>query len=161
MLASGIKLPGAVTEFNQRVFEAVTLKFRQAILNSNDKPYNQLDPQKYGLTSAGYEFISTQSNLGITLCALFYLTKLFFIFSNAILFFVKKKNRCGKLRLGRRCIRISENISTGSYFNFEMSSSIVQITSAFIYLRFSKTYKSSIEVSATLLWQLDFFVALT
>jgi hypothetical protein len=34
MLATGIKLPGAVTDFNQRVFEAVALKFDQLILNS-------------------------------------------------------------------------------------------------------------------------------
>jgi hypothetical protein len=153
MFASGLKLPGAVIDFNQRVFEAVALKFRQSILDSDHIPCNQLDPHKHGLTSAGYQFISAQSNLGFTLCALFYLTKLFFIFSNSILFFVKKKNRCGKLRLGRRCIRIIENISTGSYFNFEMSSSIVQITSAFVYLRFSKTYKSTTMISETILWQ--------
>jgi hypothetical protein len=123
--------------------------------------YDQLYPHKHGLTSVGYEFISAQSNLGFTLCVLFYLTKLFFIFSKTILFFVKKKNRCGKLRLGRRCIRITENISTGSYLNFEMSSSIVQITSAFVYLRFSKTYKSTTMISETILWQQDFFVAVT
>jgi hypothetical protein len=29
MLATGIKLPGAVTDFNQRVVEAVALKFQQ------------------------------------------------------------------------------------------------------------------------------------
>ena len=153
MLSSGIQLPGAVTEFNQQVFEAVALKFRHSILNSDDVPYNQLDPHKHGLISAGYHFISAQSNLGFSLCALFYLTKIFFIFSNTILFFVKKNNRCGKLKLGRRCISITENISTGSYFNFEMSSSIVQITSAFVYLRFSKTYKSTTMISETVLWQ--------
>ena len=153
MLSSGIQLPGAVTDFNQRIFEAVALKFRQSKLNSDDVPYDQLDPHKHGLTSAGYQFISAQSNLGFTLCGLFYLTKLFFIFSNTILFFVKKKNRCGQLRLGRRCIRITENISTRSYFNFEMSSSIVQITSAFVYLRFSKTYKSTTMISETVLWK--------
>jgi len=106
-----------------------------------------------GLNRAGYKFISPTSNLGITLLTLFYLTKFFFICSNTILFFVKKKNRCGKLSLGRRCIRITENISTGSYFNFEMSSSIVQITSAFVYLRFAKTYKSTTMISETILWQ--------
>jgi len=58
MLASGVKLPGAVTDFNQRVFEAVALKFGQEILNSDNIPYNQLDPHKHGLTSAGYQFIS-------------------------------------------------------------------------------------------------------
>ena len=89
MLSSGIQLPGAVTEFNQQVFEAVALKFRHSILNSDDVPLNQLDAHKHGLTSAGYQFISAQSNLGFTLCALFYLTKIFFIFSNTILFFVK------------------------------------------------------------------------
>ena len=153
MLSSGIQLPGAVTDFNQRVFEAVALKFRQSILDSDDVPYNQLYHHKHGLTSAGYQFISAQSNLGFTLCALFYLTKFIFIFSNTILFFVKKYNRCGKLKLGRRCLSITENISTGSYFNFEMSSSIVQVTSAFVYLRFSKTYKSTTMISETILWQ--------
>ena len=54
MLASGIKLPGAVIDFNQRVFEAVALKFRQSILDSDHIPFNQLDPHKHGLTSAGY-----------------------------------------------------------------------------------------------------------
>jgi len=145
MLATGIKLPGAVTDFNQQVVEAVTLKFRQLSLNSEYQP----DTLKIGLQSVGYQFISTSSNLGFTLLTLFYLTKLFFIFSNTILFFVKTRNRCGKLRLGRRCIRITENISTGSYFNFEMSCSIVQITSAFVYLRFSKTYKSTTMISET------------
>jgi hypothetical protein len=38
MLSSGIQLPGAVTDFNQRVFEAVALKFKQSILNSDDVP---------------------------------------------------------------------------------------------------------------------------
>jgi hypothetical protein len=149
MLAIGIKLPGAVTDFNQQVVEAVTLKFRQLSLNSDYHTFNQPDAPKIGLHSAGYQFISASSNLGFTLLTLFYLTKLFFIFSNTILFFVKTRNRCGKLRLGRRCIRITENISTGSYFNFEMSCSIVQITSAFVYLRLSKTYKSTTMISET------------
>ena len=53
-----------------------------------------------------------------------------------------------------------ENVSTRSYINFEMSSSIIQVTSAFVYLRFSETYKSEITISATKLWHMDFFVAL-
>jgi len=35
MLATGIKLPGAVIDFNQRVVAAVTLKLRQLLLNSD------------------------------------------------------------------------------------------------------------------------------
>jgi len=161
MLAIGIKLPGAVTDFNQQVVEAVTLKFRQLSLNSDYHTFNQPDAPKIGLHSAGYQFISASSNLGFTLLTLFYLTKFFFITSNTILFFVKSKNRCGKLRIGRRCIRITENISKGSYFNFEISSLIIQITSAFVYLRFAKTYRSTTKVSATTLWQQDFFVTMT
>ena len=53
-----------------------------------------------------------------------------------------------------------ENVSTRSYINFEMSSSIIQVTSAFVYLRFSENYKSEITISATKLWHMDFFVAL-
>jgi len=34
MLATGIKLPGAVTDFNQQVVEAVAIKLRWFLLNS-------------------------------------------------------------------------------------------------------------------------------
>jgi len=47
MLATGIKLPGAVTEFNRQVVEAVTLKFKG--LNSDE-----IDAYKTGLGSVGY-----------------------------------------------------------------------------------------------------------
>jgi hypothetical protein len=40
-----------------------------------------------------------------------------------------------------------------------MSSAIVQITSALTYLRFSATYQSTTQISATTLWQQDFFTA--
>ena len=148
MLATGIKLPGAVSDFNQQVIEAITLKFRQLAQNLDYITFRQPEVHKQGLQSVGYKFISASSNLGITLLILFYMTKLLLISSNLILHFTRR-TRCGKLRLGRHLKRITENISTGSYFNFEMSSSIVQITSAFVYLRFSKTYKSSTMFSET------------
>ena len=161
MLVTGIKLPGAVTDFNQQVVEAVALKLSWLTLDSEKITFSLLDVHKHGLQSAGYHFISASSNLGLTLLTFFFLTKFFFISSNVLLFFAKTKNRGGKLRLGRVCLRITENISSGSYFNFEISSSIIQITSAFVYLRFSETYKSTTKVSATTLWQQDFFIAVT
>jgi len=84
MLATGIKLPGAVTDFNQQVVEAVALKFGQLALHSDLHEFSQLDADKSGLQSAGYQFISDSRNLGFTLLTLFYLTKLFFICSNSI-----------------------------------------------------------------------------
>jgi hypothetical protein len=143
MLATGIKLPGAVSDFNQQVVEAITLKFRQLALNSDYITFRQPEVHKQGLQSVGYHFISASSNLGITLLILFYMTKLLLISSNIILHFTRR-TRCGKLRLGRHCTRIAQNTSIGSYFNFEMSTAIVQITSAFVYLRFSETYKSTV-----------------
>ena len=106
MLSTGIKLPGAVIYFNQRVIEAVTLKLDQVFLNSDDLKLRQLDSNKNGLRTAGYQFISATRNMGFTLWTFFYLTKIVFIFSNIILFFVKRKTRCGQLRLSRHCIRI-------------------------------------------------------
>jgi hypothetical protein len=46
MLATGIKLPGAVTDFNQQVVEAVELKFNQLLLNSEYTTFSQLDAYK-------------------------------------------------------------------------------------------------------------------
>ena len=121
--------------------------------------FSQLDAHKNGFHNAGYQFISTSSNLGFTLWTLFICTKLFFVITNIILFFVKTRTRCGKLRLRRRYTQILENISTRSFINFEMSSSIIQVTCAFVYLRFSASYKSDVTISATKLWHYDFFVA--
>ena len=102
MLATGLKLPGAVTEFTQKAVKAVTLNFGHLSDNNADYvTYNQRFSHKTGLLSAGYQFISVSANLGFTLLTLFYLTKLLFISTNIILFFVKKKTRCGQLRLGR------------------------------------------------------------
>ena len=136
LVVTGIKLPGAMTDFNQQVVEAVSLKFGQLALHSDYITLSQLDAHKNGLDSAGYRVISASSNLGFTFWTLFILTKLFLVISNIILFFVKTRTRCGQLRLRSLYIHILENISTPSYINFELSSSIVQLTSGFIYLRF-------------------------
>jgi hypothetical protein len=57
-------------------------------------------------------------------------------------------------------VHILENISTPSYFNFEMSTSIIQLTSALVYLRFAETYYGS-KVSATRILHYDMYVAVT
>jgi len=44
---------------------------------------------KGGLEGVGYRFVSVERNLGFTLITLFYLSKLLFISSNILLFFVK------------------------------------------------------------------------
>ena len=142
-----------MTDFNEQLLNALTLNFSELIQNSDYVKSSELEAYKQGLISAGYRFISVSSNMGFTLMTLFYATKLFFVSSNIILFFAKTKTRCRQLRLGSRCMRITENISTPSYFNFEMSSSIVQLTSAFVYLRFSKSYASKFSISETTLPQ--------
>ena len=119
-----------------------------------------LDNHKHGLRYAGYSFISASKNLGFALSTLFLITKLVFVFSKLLLFFAKNKNRCGKLRLKRRYIYLLENISTPFYFNFEMSISIIQLTCAFVYLRFSETYWGN-KLSATRIVHYDMFVAIT
>ena len=108
----------------------------------------------------GYRSISAWKNLGFALSMLFCITKLVFIVANILLFFVKTKNRCGKLRLRRRYVQILENISTPSYFNFEMSTSIIQLICAFVYLRFSETYYGYMW-SATRILHIDMFLSVT
>ena len=49
-------------------------------------------------------------------------------------------------------------MSTPSFLNFEMSSSIVQLTSAFVYLRFTETYYTN-KISATEIVDFDMVVA--
>ena len=90
MLATGIKLPGAAIEFNEQIVKVATLNFGSEIQNSS-----QLHANKQGLRSAGYRFISASLNLGFTLWSLFFLIKLVFVLSNIILFFAKKRTRCG------------------------------------------------------------------
>ena len=90
MVASGIKLPGAMIEFNEQIVKVATLNFGSEIQNSN-----QLNANKQGLRNAGYRFLSVSLNLGFTLWSLFFFTKLFFVFTNMILFFVRTRTRCG------------------------------------------------------------------
>ena len=134
--------------FNPQVVNAFTLNFGQLEQN-----YVTKDPiisaNKYGLGNAGYHFISVTGNMGFILVTLFYMTQIFFFCSSLILFFVYKPRRCGQLRLGKRCLHITENISTPSYINFGMSSSIVQLISALVYLRFSDSYASKLSISDT------------
>jgi hypothetical protein len=158
--ASGTELPGAMADFNRKIVELATLNFREVLVHSEYVTPSQLDHLKYGLGYAGYRSISAWKNLGFTFSALFLTTKLVFVISNILLFFVKTKNRCGKLRLRRQCVTMLENISTLSYFNFEMSSSIMQLTGAFVYLRVSETY-FGYKVSATRILHYDMFVSIT
>ena len=93
---------------------------------------------------------------------LFILTKLLMILSSVILYFVKNRTRCGKLHLKKSYIHILEHISTPCFFSFEMSSQIVLLSSAFIYLRFAKSYWSnSIILEGTQLLQFDFYLSIT
>ena len=160
LFATGTELPGAMAEFNREIVEVATLNFGEALMHSEYAKANQLDNHKYGLRYAGYRFISAGKNLGFALSMLFCLTKWVFVVSNMLLFFAKKKNRCGKLRLRRRYIHLLENISTPSYFNFEMSTSIIQLTCAFVYLRFSETYYGYMW-SATRILHIDMFLSIT
>jgi hypothetical protein len=149
-----------MADFNRKILEVATLNFREILEHSEYATFSELDNHKYGLRYVGYRFISASRNLGLTIFILFGLTKLVFVVSNILLFFVKIKNRCGKLRLRRRYIQILENIATPSYFNFEMSSSIIQLTCAFVYLRFSETYYGYM-LSATRILHIDMFLSVT
>jgi hypothetical protein len=160
LFATGTELPGAMADFNRKIVEVATLNFREILMHSEYETFSQLDHYKYGLRYAGYRFISAGKNLGFTVLTLFGITKLVFVLSNLLLFFVKTENRCGKLRLRSRYIHILENISTPSYFNFEMSTSIIQLICAFVYLRFSETYYGYMW-SATRVLHIDMFVAVT
>ena len=121
---------------------------------------SQLEDHKYGLRYVGYRFISNWKNLGFALQTLFCITKLVFIVSNILLFFAKNNNRCGNLRLRSRYLRLLKNISTPSYFNFEISSSIIQLTCAFVYLRLAKTYYGY-KMSGTRILHIDMFLSIT
>jgi hypothetical protein len=123
LFATGTQLPGAMADFNRKIVEVATLKFRD--IQPEYAIFSELDNHKYGLRYVGYCFISFSKNWGFTLWTLFCITKVVFVLSNILLFFAKKENGCGKLRLKRRYIQILENISTPSYFNFEMSTSII------------------------------------
>ena len=158
MFATGTKLPGAMADFNRKIVEAATLKFGEIFTQLEYETTSQLDDHKYGLRYLGYRFISAWKNLGFAFMVLCLITKLVFVVSNILLFFVKTENRCGKLRLRKRYIHLLENISTPSYFNFEMSSSIIQLTCAFVYLRFSETYYSHM-ISATRIYHADLFLS--
>jgi hypothetical protein len=159
LVTSGTKLPGAMADFNRKIVEVVTLNLREIPVHSEYATISQLDHHKYGLRYVGYQFISTSSNFGLTLFVLCVVTKIFLVSSNILLFFVKTENRCGPLRLRMRYVRLLENISTRSYFHFEMSSAIIQLTCAFVYLRFSKTYYTQM-ISATRILDNDMFVAI-
>jgi len=149
-----------MADFVRRIVEVATLNFGEILMQSEYATSSQLDNLKYGLRYPGYQFISTGKNFGFALLVLFCLTKWVFVVSNILLFFAKTENRCGKLRLRRRYIHLIENISTPSYFNFEMSTSIIQLTCAFVYLRFSETYYGYMW-SATRILHIDMFLSLT
>jgi hypothetical protein len=149
-----------LADFNRQIVEVATLNLGEILVQSEYATSSQLDEHKYGLGYAGYRFISALKNLGFALSTLFVITKFVFVVSNILLFFVKTKNRCGKLRLRRRYIHVLENISTPSYFNFEMSTSIIQITCAFVYLRFAETYYGYMW-SATRIFHIDMFLSVT
>jgi hypothetical protein len=149
-----------MTDFIRQIVEVATLNFGAIRVPSEYDTPSQLDNLKYGLRYVGYRYISAWKNLRFALSTLFILTKCFFIVSNILLFFAKKKNRCGKLRLKRRCIHAFENFSTPSYFQFEMTTSIIQLTTAFLYLRFSESYYGY-KISATRVLDKDMFVSVT
>ena len=149
-----------MADFNRKIVGLATLKFGEILMQSEYATSSQLEDHKYGLHYAGYRFISVWKNLGFAFWVLFFITKLNFVLSAILLFFVKTENRCGKLRLRRRYIHLLENISTRTYFNFEMSSSVIQLNCAFVYLRFSETYYGY-EISETRILDKDMFIAIT
>ena len=149
-----------MADFNKNIVAAITLDYRQLFLNSDYVSFSELDQYSFGLGYSGYEFVSVSSNLGFCFLVLFGLSKFLFVLSNILLFFAKTRNRCWDLRLRRQYVSILENISTPSYFNFEMSSSIIQLTGAFVYLRFAKSYYYQDEISATDVLHHDMFLAI-
>jgi hypothetical protein len=106
MFATGTKLPGAMADFNRKIVEAATLKFGEIFTQLEYATSSQLDDHKYGLRYLGYRFISAWKNLGFAFMVLCLITKLVFVTSNILLFFVKTENRCGKLRLRRRYVHL-------------------------------------------------------
>jgi hypothetical protein len=94
--------------------------------------------------------------------AFFLLTKLLLILSSVILYFVKNRTRCAPLHLKKSYVRILEHLSTPCFFNFSMSSQIVLLTSAFIYLRFAASYWSDeFMLEGTQLLQFDAYLSFT
>ena len=110
--------------------------------------------------NAGYHSYSVEQNLGTTLLALCIFLKFFYVWGGMLLYLAKKNTRC-KLRLPHPVITLLENLSTPAYFQFEMSASIITLTSALIYLRFTPSYESEVVVSATRLWTMDWFLSVT
>ena len=99
--------------------------------------------------------------MGSTMTGLYLLTNFMLIFSSLTLFFVKNKTRLGKLRLKNSYVSVLEHLSTPCFFSFEMSSQIVRLVSAFVYLRFSESYMSEVEImGGTRLWSSDMFLCL-
>jgi len=128
------------------------------LLTGEYERISELGGRKYGLKYAGYRDVSVGKNLGYFL-TLFWVTKVVFVGASVLLFFVKTENRGGRLRLGRRCVRMLENVSTPAYFNFEISTSIIQIICAFVYLRFSETYYGYM-LSSTRILHIDMFLSI-
>jgi len=65
------------------------------------------------------------------------------------------------LKLKKSYVRVLEHLSTPCFTSFEMSSQIVQLTSAFVYLRYEESYYSDIIIlEATTLLHHDAIISL-
>ena len=68
-----ITLPGAATEFNQQLVDAIIFKFEyQSIVDQKLKP---------ALLNAGYRYTSATSNMGLFMCLLVILMKIMLVIS--------------------------------------------------------------------------------
>ena len=64
------------------------------------------------------------------------------------------------MKLKRNFVRILEALSTPCIISFEMSSQLLQLVSAFTFLRFTDSYWSEVVVSGTRLFKFEWFVAM-
>ena len=103
---------------------------------------SEIEKLKPHLINVDYRLISAFSNIKSTVFVLFILTNIMLIFSSITLYFVKNKTGLGQLHLKKSYVHILEHLSTPCFFSFQMSSQIVILVSAFVYLRFAKSYWS-------------------
>ena len=122
---------------------------------------SELENLKPGLVNVGYKYISTMRNIKSTMFTMFIITKVLLILSSIILYFAKTKTRCKPLRLKHTSTSLLHHLSTPSFFSFHIPSSILLLTSAFIYLKNAKSYSSeTVILGGTVLWEKDAFLAI-
>jgi len=118
MIATGINFPGALSDFNTHLVEALTLNFGWLVFHSDEVLTNELKPS---LANIGYQSINIRTSV---FCG-FILTKILLIISTVSLFFIKNKTKVGSFHLKKSYVRILEHVSTPCFTSFEMSSQIM------------------------------------